>query len=210
MASDKKSRLCAFPMASSATFFLRLVALLAALTLTIAALVVSAQIAQQSMSGGPGELPLYVILGLAVSSTSVVILLPLIVLQVIRPCWAPLWLEITWTLLLGGCWSALAIKQSMMQDKDHSLTSYEDRPKIAARFTALQDASFLAWAMLWSWSLWVTVLALRAWRSGHSRVLQCPTRQVKFLEIKPVLVVEHQPPRFSMESHKTTASNPPR
>jgi hypothetical protein len=212
ISSNAERRSCASLMASNTTLILRVTALLALLVLTVLSLVMSVQLAQQSLGEGPGHLPAYVVMGLAISSTSALALLPVTALQIARPTCAPFYvgLEIFWTALLGSAWFALAIKQSLVQVEDTSLTDYIDRPKLAARFTALQDAAFLAWAILWSWSLWMTILALRASRSGQQRILHCPTRQVKFLEIKPVLVVDHsaRPPRGSEDSEKSTASNP--
>jgi len=211
MVNDLAPEACARPK-MAATHILRVLALAALMGMSILALVMGVEIAQQSQSG-PGRPPVYVILALAVSSTSIVALLPIALLQILKPGCSLfyVWFELTWTLLLGSAWFALAVVQALIQDEDHSLTSYLDRPTLAARFTALQSAAFLSWALLWSWGLWVAVLAIRAWRSGQPRILQCPSRQVKFLEIKPVLVVDRtQQRRPSTDSEKSTASNPPR
>ncbi|KZV93697.1 hypothetical protein EXIGLDRAFT_716805 [Exidia glandulosa HHB12029] len=185
-------------MPANATLILRLLALTALLVLSGVALTVSVQLAQKAL----GTPPLYVLMGLAISSASLLVLLPVFLLQLIRPACVPflVWLEMLWTFLLGGAWLSLAIKLSLLQDEDNSLSSFKDNPYVAARYTALQDAVFLSWALLWSWSLWITILALRAWRKGQSCVWSCPTRQVKFLEIKPVLIIDPAQEKFARSS----------
>ncbi|EJD54613.1 hypothetical protein AURDEDRAFT_110184 [Auricularia subglabra TFB-10046 SS5] len=170
-------------MAANATLILRLLSLTGLLVLATVALTVSVQLAKMA----DGVPPLYVLMGLVIASVNALVLVPVFALQVFRPSCVPfiVWLEILWTTVLGGAWFALAVKMSLLQDKDNSLSSYADNPALAARYTALQDAVFLAWAILWSWSLWLAILALRAWRRGASGVWGCPTRCAKFLELKP-------------------------
>jgi len=175
-------------MARGVTIVFRLFILTAILLLTTATLAVSANFLHLSTEAAP----IYVVFAIVVSAVTYVAIIPLILLQIVRPHCGPflVYQELLWTSLLGAIWFAMAVDIAVVQDRNTIFAplppDLRSDPVLLARYTALQDAIFLVWGLLWSWALWLLVLAIRAKRSGYPTVWTAPTTCCKFLEMQKI------------------------